>query len=114
MAGSACSPARLPNNGLNDITPGPHSAMWFTEQSGLIGRITSAGALSQLALPIPGSGPDGITAGPGRTVWVAETGADAIVRINSGGDRARCPVSRLNLDQLAGAIVKTWPPGAMK
>ncbi len=74
-----------PYGGLNDITPGPDGAMWFTEQSGLIGRITSAGALSQLALPILGSGPDGITAGPGRTVWVAETGADAIVRITLAG-----------------------------
>ena len=46
-----------------------------------IGRLTPTGTFSQLALPGQGSAPDGITVGPGRTIWVAETGADAIARI---------------------------------
>jgi len=32
-------------------------------------------------LPSPSSNPDAIAAGPGRTVWIAETGADAIVKV---------------------------------
>lgn len=70
-----------PYSGLNDITLGPDGAMWFTEQSGIIGRVTPSGDFSQLALPLQGSRPDGITAGPGRTLWVAETGADMIAQI---------------------------------
>ncbi len=69
-----------PYGGLNDITLGADSAMWYTEQSGIIGRVTSSGEFSQLALPVAGA-PDGITAGPGRTLWVAETGTDTIARI---------------------------------
>jgi virginiamycin B lyase len=49
-----------------------------------VGRITPDGAVTQLALPGAGSDPDGIAAGPDRTVWVAETGTDAIVRITLG------------------------------
>jgi streptogramin lyase len=32
-------------------------------------------------LPSPGSNPDGITAAPGRTLWIAQTGANAIVKV---------------------------------
>lgn len=70
------------NGALNDIAAGPDGAMWFTDSNGLVGRVTSSGAISELALPAPASEPDGITAGPGRTIWVAESGADAVVRIS--------------------------------
>jgi len=72
---------RAPYGGLSDITRGPDGAMWFTEQAGLVGRITPAGAVSALALPSRGTNPDGIAAGPGRTVWVTETGKDIVARI---------------------------------
>ena len=72
---------RAPYAGLSDIANGPDGAMWFTEQAGLVGRITRAGVVTQLALPGAGSEPNGIAAGPARTIWVTETGADAIVRI---------------------------------
>jgi streptogramin lyase len=48
---------------------------------GFIGGIDASGALSELALPTQATNPDGIAAGPGRTVWVTETGSDAIARI---------------------------------
>jgi virginiamycin B lyase len=70
-----------PYAGLSDITSGPDGAMWYTEQAGLIGRITPAGTISQLALPGAGSNPDGIAAGPARTIWVTETGTDSVVCI---------------------------------
>ena len=66
--------------GLSDITAGPDAAMWVSAQDGTITRITAAGAITALALPA-GSNPDGIAAGPGHSVWVAETGADAIAEI---------------------------------
>ena len=72
---------RTPYSGLSDITSGPDGAMWYTDQAGLVGRITTAGAVTQLALPGAGSNPNGIAAGPARTIWVTETGTDSIVRI---------------------------------
>jgi virginiamycin B lyase len=54
--------------------------MWYTEQTGLAGRITPRGTITQLPLP-PGSNPNGITAGPQRTLWITCTGTDTIVRI---------------------------------
>jgi streptogramin lyase len=44
--------------------------------------VTTEGAVSELALPSPGSNPDGIAAGPGKSIWVTETGSDAIVEIS--------------------------------
>jgi poly(3-hydroxybutyrate) depolymerase/streptogramin lyase len=67
--------------GLSDITRGPDGAMWYTEQAGLIGRITVRGVITQLALPGAGTNPNGIAAGPRRTLWVTETGTGTIVRI---------------------------------
>lgn len=66
---------------LNDLTIGPDGAAWFTEQSGLIGRLAPGGSLRYVVMDLPGSGPNGIAAGPARTIWVALTGANAIARI---------------------------------
>jgi streptogramin lyase len=56
--------------------------MWISAQDGIIARVTARGAISELALPAPGSNPDGIAAGPNKSIWVTETGSDAIVEIN--------------------------------
>jgi virginiamycin B lyase len=72
---------RAPFSGLSDVTEGPEGAMWFTEQAGFIGRIDASGALAEVALPSEGTNPDGLAAGPGHTIWIAETGIDAIARI---------------------------------
>lgn len=66
--------------GLSDITRGPDGAMWYTDQAGLVGRITADGTVTQLALPA-GSNPNGIIAGPGCTLWVTVTGTGTIIRI---------------------------------
>src|SRR5258707_5652791 len=46
-----------------------------------LGAEALSGALSELALPSPGTNPDGIAAGPRQTIWVTETGSDAIARV---------------------------------
>jgi streptogramin lyase len=56
--------------------------MWVSAQDGILARVTTDGAVSRLALPSPGSNPDGVAAGPGKSIWVTETGSDAIVEIN--------------------------------
>jgi virginiamycin B lyase len=55
--------------------------MWFSEQAGFIGRLTVSGAFTELALPSQATNPDAIAAGPGRTIWVTETGANAIAEL---------------------------------
>ncbi len=72
-------PARY--GGLNDVALGPDRAMWFTDQAGVIGRVSATGRIRELALAVPGAAPDGIAAGPGNTIWVAETGAGAVLRL---------------------------------
>jgi polyhydroxybutyrate depolymerase len=70
-----------PYSGLSDIAEGPDSTMWFSEQAGFIGRIDKTGALAELALPSQETNPDGVAAGLGHTIWVTETGSNAIARI---------------------------------
>ncbi len=70
---------QAPHAGLSDITSGPDGAIWYTEQAGLVGRITPADDVTQLALSGAGSEPNGIAAGPARTIWVTETGIDTKV-----------------------------------
>jgi virginiamycin B lyase len=50
------------------IVSGPDGALWFTESAGRIGRATTAGAITEFA--IPGSaGVHGLTAGPDGNLW---------------------------------------------
>ena len=48
------------------ITAGPDGALWFTEYWGnKIGRITTAGVITEFPVPTASSNVDDITAGPG-------------------------------------------------
>ncbi len=67
--------------GLTDITVAPDGSAWFTAQDGIAGRVSAAGVVTELALPQPGGNPNGIAAGPDRTIWVTETAANAIAMI---------------------------------
>ena len=55
------------------ITWGPDDAYWFTEYTGnKIGRITTAGQLTEYPLPTANSHPQQITAGPDGAIWFTE------------------------------------------
>ena len=66
------------------ITTGPDGALWFTEASCIrkpgprciignkIGRITTAGLVTEFTVPTDGSGPHSITAGPDGALWFTE------------------------------------------
>ena len=78
---------RLPNRsaGPQDITVGPDNNLWFTESSGNnIGRITTAGALTEFALAA-GSQPRQIVSGPDGALWFTETGTSKIGRMTTTG-----------------------------
>jgi len=62
------------NGGPWDITQGPDGALWFTEMdANKIGRITTAGQVSEFSIPTADSHPWGIvTAGPDGNLWFTE------------------------------------------
>ena len=71
----------------------PDGALWFTEQdAGKVGRITTAGAVTEYALPTPGALPRGIAVGPDGALWVAEYGADQIARVALDGKVTEFPL----------------------
>jgi parallel beta-helix repeat protein len=110
----------LHNRPLNIVT-GPDGALWFTEDgivdggSGAIGRITTAGALTEYVLPTPSgynSGAGHIAVGSDGNLWftwttweVTETGPAALSvgRITLSGTITEFPIS-------AG---HGWPPGGI-
>lgn len=87
----AASPAitEYPNvalgGGPSDITAGPDGALWFTEAvAGSIRQITTSGLVSSPFPATAGSGPSGITSGPGG-LWFTESNTNTIGRITTGG-----------------------------
>ena len=67
------------------IAAGPDEDLWFTESNGnQIGRITTAGSITEYPLPTDGGarGPYGIAAGPDGNLWFTENGVNKIGKIN--------------------------------
>ena len=68
------------------IVPGPDGALWFTESSaGAIGRVSTAGALTEYPIPTPSSNPVHIAAGGDGNLWFTEYLTDQIGRITPAG-----------------------------
>jgi hypothetical protein len=64
------------------ITAGPDNALWFTEfDANKIGRITTSGEITELAIPTANSGVSDITTGPDGNVWFAEADARKLGRV---------------------------------
>jgi virginiamycin B lyase len=78
---------------LAAITAGPDGNLWFTEQSGRIGRITPAGVVTEFPAPAPLLA---IAAGPDGAVWFSETLPDAGAGLGSmtvgGAARGGLPI----------------------
>ncbi len=73
-------------NGPIEITVGPDGNLWFTESDGnRIGKITTAGVITDFPVPTPFSNPARITAGPDGNLWFTETLGNKIGRITLGG-----------------------------
>jgi len=78
-----------PPSGPNGIRVGPDGALWFAESSSKggfseIGRITTAGAITEYPLPTVG-GPELITAGPDGALWFTKAYTNQIGRITTTG-----------------------------
>src|ERR1035438_10470399 len=73
--------------GVEGITAGPDGALWYKGlRASKIGRITTAGAITEYPVPSPksGGGPAGITVGPDGALWFSEP--DVIGRITTVGE----------------------------
>ncbi len=69
-----------------DITSGPDGALWFTDSQGAnIWRVTTAGVLTQYAMPNGHAGADSITSGPDGALWFTADGHTTIGRITTAG-----------------------------
>ena len=59
--------------GPGGIAAGPDGNLWFTEGNGnQIGRITTAGVITEFPIPTANSDPYGIAAGPDGNLWFTE------------------------------------------
>jgi virginiamycin B lyase len=79
----------------NGIVAGPDGALWFTEiERDAIGRITTAGSITEFPLPTPDSGPLAITAGSDGALWFADNNAavNRIGRITTSGSITEYPL----------------------
>jgi virginiamycin B lyase len=57
-----------------DITTGPDGNLWFGEYSAdKVGRVTTAGAFTEFAVPTPFGGPYGFVTGPDSNIWFTES-----------------------------------------
>jgi streptogramin lyase len=73
--------------GQEDIAAGADGNLWFTEkQANVIGRITTAGEITEFALPTAQAFPQDITAGADGALWFTESGANRIGRIIVTGE----------------------------
>jgi virginiamycin B lyase len=76
-----------PSSGeLTSIRAGPDGALWFTEYwSHIVGRITTAGVVTEFPLPSGQGNPGQITAGSDGALWFTEQDPDKIGRMTTGG-----------------------------
>jgi streptogramin lyase len=77
------------DSGLHHIVAGPDGAMWFTErQAGQVGRITTAGQISEYPIPnnasgLPDTGPDQIVSS-GGSIWFLTDIGESVYRVATG------------------------------
>jgi virginiamycin B lyase len=74
------------NSSPAGIAAGPDGDMWFTEFDGnKIGRTTTAGAITEFAVPTDFSVPSGIAAGPDGNLWFTERKGNKIGQVVLSG-----------------------------
>lgn len=76
------------NRNLTGLTLGPDGDMWFADSGSgnlRLARTTPSGRISQYPTRVRGTYNDiGAARGPGRTIWLVKTYADAIIRVSIG------------------------------
>jgi streptogramin lyase len=69
------------------LTVGPDRSLWFAEDNSMLGRLTTAGVLSEFELPLefPDDGAR-ITTGADGNLWLVEGSANKIGRVTTAGE----------------------------
>jgi len=74
----------VPNQAYG-ITPGPDGNLWYTTASGVVGRMTTSGTITEFA-----SGPadydSGIAPGSDGSLWYTHPHSDGVARISTSRD----------------------------
>jgi len=85
--GSPSTPAAQSTpKGVTEITVGPDSNLWFTEQNAnQIGRITLDGTITEFPLAGPNNYPTSIVTGPDKNIWFTEVGTGKIAKMTTAG-----------------------------
>lgn len=60
------------------IVTGTDGALWFAEENDTLGRLTTAGVLTEYIVPTKRSNPSGIAVGSDGKIWFTEFGVDKI------------------------------------
>jgi streptogramin lyase len=96
----------------SSIVTGADGALWFTNGTTTIGRMTTAGELSQFNVPNAPGELLGITAGPDGALWFAESHLHAgrIGRITTSGSVTEYPLPLAGSDP---TYITTGPDGAL-
>jgi virginiamycin B lyase len=72
-----------PGSGPLGIAAAPDGALWFTASTGnRIGRITTAGVITEVAVPTLNGSPSGIAVSEDGSVWFTEPQVNRIGRIS--------------------------------
>jgi virginiamycin B lyase len=96
---------------LWNTTAGPDGNIWFTEGGvaqdvasssppntvGKIGKINSAGIVTEYALPTAAR-PYGIASGPDGALWATDAGTNAIINVTTSGVLTEYPIPTVNSD----------------
>jgi len=88
---------------VEGLTVGADGNLWFTlDRPNVVGRITTAGAITQFTIPTASSNPWAIAAGADGNLWFVEGASDTIGRITPGGVFTEFPL-QTSQDRLWGA-----------
>ncbi len=72
------------------ITTGPDGKLWFTDyETSKIGKITTAGAITEYSLPSGSEPYNGITDGPEGNVWFTDLGSGEVGMLTTSGTITR-------------------------
>ena len=90
-----------PDIGPGDITAGADGNLWLLELDGRMDdrtvdgnrvvRITTAGVITEFAIPTPHSGPINIAVGPDKNIWF--TGRNKLGRVTPDGTITEFPLA---------------------
>jgi virginiamycin B lyase len=98
--------------GLGDIAVGSDGNLWFAEGGrSKVGRITTAGQITEFELPAGAGSATAIAAGPDGNLWFTESGAAKIGRITTSGAVTEFPLAGTR--GFWGGDIAAGPDGAL-